>query len=354
MVKILTKEMMAIEQPIWEFASGIDLRGQMRPASSGKDGKGRDTLVWEIIQPETFGTTWTTRQMYEIQAGRDSEPLLYNPLFLTMTDENFPSAVQINSLGPGGVVFNQLLPGGETKFANIQSGTKTIPILDYTVGLEYSLRMVVYNEFWEVPIFERQAGVASNALLNHLHLFPFLNANYASSPANQTAASTVGVNLAEKTLRTLEDAVRQSATDMTTTLLGFPNTRRGPYAILCSTNNVFTIERALNSANVIGVDMNSSAKGRIGTIIAYDGWTGIMNGEVTTYPPVQPNIAYLIDINAATRMAYARDLVKFIMRKLVGNEDVSRLVASQEVLWNSLGVYVNPLAMAQQITLPLG
>lgn len=337
--KIFMKSLLSQERPQIPFKKGTVLKDLVRNINPGNDGK----LVWEFIQPEDFGAAWATRQRYEIDAGRDSEPILYTPLYDVMTDENFPSAVQINRLGPGGVVVSELLPGGETRMASIGSGTQVIPIKDYTVGLEYSMRMVEYNELWDVAIFERQAGVATNALLNHLHLYPFISQVYAA--ANQTAASAVGANLIEKYLRTLEDAIAAATQDTT-------NPRRGPYYLLVSMNNFFMAERALSGANVVVADYGSSARAMIQGIIAYDGWTGVMNGESTTYPGVTAGKAYLIDVNPSLKMAYARSLVKFIMRKLQGNEDVSRLIAMQEIFWDSVGVYTSPLALAEEITWP--
>lgn len=337
---IWMKSLLAEERPQMGFKADVKLKEHMRANNTDLSGK---SAVYEFIQPEDFGVAWTTRQRYEVDAGRDSEPLLYQPLYDIMEDESFPSAVQINRLGPGGVVLSELLPGGETKFATIGAGTQVIPIRDYTVGLEYSMRMVEYNELWDVAIFERQAGIANNALLNHLHLFPFID--YAYTAANQTAASAVGTTLEEKYIRTLEDAIASAHSDPT-------NPRRGPYYLLTSIGNFFTAERALNG-NVVNVsNMQSSARSMIRGIIAYDGWTGIMNGETTTFPGVPAGKAYLIDVNPSLKMAYARSLIKFILRKLQGNEDVSRLVALQEVLWTAVGVYTNPAALAEEITLP--
>ena len=346
MVKILSKDLLSVDHPVWKYEEGFRLSEQFG-ASHLDNGK----FVREILQPEDFGTGWTTRQRYEIDAGRDMEPLLYQPFYQLMPDGNYGSTVTINTIGPGGVVMNQLLPGGETKMASIGSGSKSIPLYDYTVGIEYSERMFVYNEFFGMEIFERQAGIANNALLNHIHLYPYLSAVYAA--ANQTAASAIGATLAEKYLHTLEDAITNASTDMTTTVLGFPNRRRGPYYVLCSMANFFTLERAISGNQPGGgVDLNSSARTKIQGIVAYDGWTGIMNGVTTSYPGVSAGTCYLIDVSAAAKMMYALSLEKFILRQLLGNEDVSRLVRQQEVLWSSVGIYNNALALAEEITLP--
>lgn len=341
MVKLLTKESLAVRREPRGFKPGVKLSEHFRPAQV--DGNGR--FVMEIVQPEDFGAAWTTRQRYEIDAGRDEEPILYEPLYNTIRDENFGSSVSMNFIGPGGVVFNALLPGGETRFASIGSSSQVVPMVDYTVGLEYSERMFVYNEFWGLEIFERQAGIASNALLNHLHLFPFLDATYG--PNNQTAASTIGGNLEQKYMHTIEDAIASAQSDTT-------NRRNGPYYLLVSPTNFPTVRRAvLGNMPGGGVDMTSNLGNDIQGIISYNGWSGEMAGETTVYPGVTAGKAYLISVNGALKMRYALSLIKFLLRNLRGNPDVSRLVAQQEVLWNSVGLYVNPLALAEEITLPI-
>src|SRR5690606_10825447 len=101
---------------------------------------------------------------------------------------------------------------------------------------EYSKDLVIFNSLWNVPIVERQMGVAHNALLNHLHLYPIINFNYQA--ANQTAAVTTGTTLTEDYLLTIEAAITAGRTDTT-------NPRRGPYTLLVSSSDVFSVERAL-------------------------------------------------------------------------------------------------------------
>jgi len=338
--KLITKTNLAKNRKQRGFKAGTILKEQVRLTNTDPSGTHQ---VWEFIQPEDFGTAWTTRQRYEIDAGRDSEPILYLPLYEIQEDPNLPAAVQINLLGPGGVVMGELFPGGETQMASIGSGTQSITIRDYTVGLEYSMRMIEYNELWDVAIFERQAGVANNAIFNHLHLYPFLSFAYAA--ANQTAASAVGSTLVEKYLRTIEDAIANAISDTT-------NPRRGPYYLVCSMNNFFTLDRALSGALTTNVDLVSAARSMIQGIIAYDGWTGTMNVIPTVYPGVTAGKAYLIDVNPSLKMKYARSMVKKVLAKLQGNEDVSRLIAMQEVLWSAIGVFTSPIALAEEITLP--
>lgn len=342
-VKLITKELNQRTRPSVAVSKDLKLSEHMRQVNSIADGKGGTYPVWEFVGTTDFGTEWNNRQQYEIDAGRDEEPLLYESLYETSVNPNFEKNVTINMLGPGGVFFSAVTEGGEIKFAEIGASQKSIEIVDYAVGLQYSEQLVRYNMMWDVGIFERQAGIAHNALLNHIHLYPFISASYAA--ANQTAASAIGTTLAEKTLRTLEDAITSAKTDTT-------NPRRGQYDLLVSASNAFTVERALRGADVIGVDMQSSARSMIRNVIVYDGWSGTMNNLTVSYPGVTANKAYLIDVQPTNKMKYARSLVKFLLDRAEGNPDISRLLAAQIRLWSALGVYCSPLAISEEITLP--
>lgn len=344
-LKIWSKEQLAVTHPQIAIKSGMNLEQHMREIGRAPDPfrKGKNIVTWEFIGTDNFGTDWNNRQRFEIDAGRDEEPIVYTPLYQETRDASLPKNVTINRMGPAGVFFSATPEGSEVYFASIGASQQAVPMIDWTVGLEYSEQLVVYNQMWDVAPFERQAGIAHNALLNNIHIAPFLTYTYTA--ANQTAASAVGANLAEKILRTLEDAVVNSKTDTS-------NPRRGPYALLVSAANMFSVERALRGANLADVDMQSSARAMIRDIIVYDGWSGSMNNLPVTYSGVTANKAYLIDISPSSKAAYARSFIKFLLRRLDGSADVSRLMASQIVLWSSVGTYVSPAAIAEEVTLP--
>src|SRR5690606_26720258 len=176
--------------------------------------------------------------------GRDQVPLLYTPIYREIRDANLPRNISIQRIGPGGVILEEVSEGGEVKFASVQSSEAAVRIRHYGVGLEYSKDLVVFNELWGVPIVERQVGIAYNALLNHIHFSPILTASYTA--ANQTAAVTTGATLTEDYFLTIEAAITAGRTDTT-------NPRRGPYALLVSSANLFTVEKALTRVPQQGV-----------------------------------------------------------------------------------------------------
>ncbi len=336
MMQILTRETLASAKPTAKNKPGFRLMEHLRfmEQSPGR-------TVVEFVGTGDFSAQWFERQRYEVDAGRESEPLLYQPIYNEVSDPSLPRNVSIYKLGPAGVIFDEVTDGGEVKFITVGQSNFTIPMKHYAVGLEYSKDLVVYNELWNLPIIERQAGAAFNALKNHIHFSPFLNASY--SGANQTAASAEGETLAEQYLRTVEDAVTNSSSDM-------DNPRRGPYALLMSSANFFTMERALMRVPQEGLAIQSSAVGRIQHIIAYDGWSGVRGKKTVSYSGVTAGKAYLINLGFKEQDHQSYE--KQPLQSTSADGDLSRFILENAVLDSYFGVYANPLASTEEITLP--
>lgn len=335
-MKIVTKELLSQEKPFAVAEKGLKLEDHLRVVEQGA---GR--TVVEFIGTDNFASEWYERQKYEVDAGRESEPLLYAPLYLETVDPSFPRNVTVYKVGPGAVVFEEIYEGGEVKFVTVGESNYSVQMHHYAVGLEYNKDLVMFNELWELPIIERQAGVAFNALRNHIHLNPFIAYSYGAG--NQTAASSVGSSLPEKYLRTLEDAITNSVDDTT-------NPRRGPYYLLTNTSNLFTWERALRGVAQQGFDLQSSAMNMVQGIIAYNGWSGSRGKKTVSYSGVGANKAYLIDVG--NKMRNQRSYIKQDLQSAMGNPDVSRFVLEQ-VIWDTyFTMYVDVAACAEEITLP--
>lgn len=334
MYRIHSQELLAKQTPKVPFPSDLRLGDHIRPAQDG-DGK-----VYEFIGTDSFGPEWYTRRRFEIDAGRLEVPILYTPIYETISDANLPRNVSVQTLTQGGMVLEEIFEGGEVKFGTISTGQRSVTLAHYGVGLEYSDDLVAYNEFWGVPLVEREVGRCYNALLNHLHLSPILTATYAAG--NQTAAVTSGATFAEDMFLTIEAGIQASRTDTT-------NPRGGPYVLLVSSANLFSLERSLTRTPQQGFSLQSSALGMISDIIAYDGWTGIRGKKTVTYAGVAANTAYLVSLQYK-----GADFISFMKQGLEEygrQEDVSRFLL--QVVWDArLGLYANPLAAVEQITLP--
>ena len=53
--------------------AGSHASGERLPAAGHR--------VYEFIGTDSFGTQWADRQRYEIDAGRDEEPMVYTPIY---------------------------------------------------------------------------------------------------------------------------------------------------------------------------------------------------------------------------------------------------------------------------------
>lgn len=343
-VIVISKELAQKQRPNWAFKQDTLLSNHVHAIQTvGPDGKPR--TVHEFIGTDDFAAAFYERQRYEVDAGRDEEPTLYEPLYNIIEDRTLPRNVPINRIGPAGVVFQQINEGGEVQFVTVGQSNFSVPIYHHAVGLEYSDDLVEYNELWSIPEVERQMGVSYNAKRNHIHLNPFIA--YAYGAANQTTGVGVdydpNITLPEAFLRTIELAITNAIADTT-------NPRRGPYALLVATGNLFTVERAINVVPQQGITRQSSAIGRIQTVIAYDGWTGEMGGVSTTYGGVTVGKSYLIDLGRKSRNL--RSYVKHGLRRQMGNPDVSRFILEQTVWDWRLGMYADIAASTEEITWP--
>jgi len=335
-MKIISKEQLIKSRDVAAVSGEVDLRKELRIVENSP---GR--TVVEFVGTDDFRAEWYDRQRYEVDAGRDSEPLLYQPLYQETVDASLPRNVTVFRIGPGAVVFEEIYEGGEVKFVTVNQSNYSVQMHHYAVGLEYGKDLVMYNELWNLPIIERQAGIAFNALKNHIHLNPFISYSYGA--ANQTAANTGGDSIVENYLRTLEDAVTNATEDTT-------NPRRGPYWILCSTANLFTLERALTRVPQEGFTLQSSVMNMVQGIIAYNGWSGMRGHKATSYSGVSANKLYLID--ASDKLRNLRSFVKQDLAPTMGNEDVSRFILEQ-VVWDTyFTMYADIPATTEEVTLP--
>lgn len=331
-MKFLSKSRLAKNKAKTPFPKNFQLAEMVRPTDSKN--------VFEFVGSDSFGTEWNERRRYEVDAGRDMEPILYSPLYSEIRDASLPRNIPVFRLGPGGVVFEEVLEGGEVKFASVTSSEFTVALKHYGVGLEYSKDLMVYNELWNVPIVERQAGIAFNALMNHIHFNPILTATYGA--ANQTAGNTDGSTLTEDYMLTIEDAIVASRTDT-------DNPRRGPYALLVSSANELTVEKALRREVQQGLALQSGVLDSVQTVIAYDGWTGTRGLKSTTYSGVSSGTGYLINLGHRDQ-----DFQSYIKQDLLQDgeqEDVSRFM--MQIVWDTyFGAYANPTAAVEEVTWP--
>jgi hypothetical protein len=271
----------------------------------------------------------------DVNEGREQVPLLYGPIYQTLNNSNFPRIVSTNLFSTAAVVFLQRVEGGEAYFGHTAPNTEgTVPIVNYSAGLEWTREMVMYDETWTAEERSRAVGEAYNALLNHLHLGPILSYSYAA--ANQTAADATGATAMEKWYNTLDNALQTAA------LAKRPGT-----VLLASSANRRAIERAVGGYND-SVGNVFSPLSEVSTVIYYDGWTVTVGPKTYTYSGVTAGKAYLIQ----PRRRF-RELVKVDFDVVPGNPDVSRGIEDQVIWHTDRGVYSDIANSVEEITWPV-
>lgn len=308
----------------------------------------RGDAIAEFVGTDNFAKQFVERQRYEVEVGRDMEPTIYDSIYSITVDPTLPQKVSIYRLGTAGVVFEDIKEGQPVKFASVNASDVAVSMVHKGVGLEYTEDLFLYNELFRVANLERQFGVAHNAMLNHVHMDPIINASglTGNNATDGTALTTFKVSdsLPYKYLRTIEAAIQTASTDKT-------NPRRGPYALVTSSGDVFTIERALSPVPQEGISSQSSARTRIQRVVEYDGWTGTRGNKQTAYAGVASGTAYLVHI--ADRMYDFQSYFKHELRRQEDMGDLVRFIMARTVWDVRFGVFADPKRAVHKITWPV-
>jgi len=219
-----------------------------------------DDSVQELLRKVTL----------DVELGREEVPLLYQPIYQRLEDANFPEVFDAPWAMRGTAVFLQHFEGDEVRFGSLLAEEgPTARIVTYAAGFEYTEKMVLFNQTFNMEVLNRAFGEAYNALLNHLHLYPIVSYNYTAD--NQTAALYAdenGKELADDTGRHLVNSYRRTldAALEAADVAGRPGT-----VLLAPGAKRRVIDRALG-----GFQLHSSEVlpeiGGIETVIYYDGW----------------------------------------------------------------------------------
>jgi len=302
----------------------------------------------------------------DIESGRQEVPLMYKTLYNTQTNPNFPRLIDSGFSIFADVVFLQHLEGQEVRFGTTRGEMgPTVPILTYTAGFEWNEDVEVYDEGWKVSIANEAMGKAHNALLNHLHFSPFMDADYtvATGFGNETAYS---VHASGDRLESIRLTLRQALYDSAQKVDGFGRKHAiRPTIALCNLSTAYEINDALNLINdqsgigpnggdpAVFIGRRSDTAGpnpsvnQIGTVIAYEGETMQMGNLVWNYGTMPDNEVILLQPKRNTFEFIKHDLRVDTERPA----DLSRLVAAQMVARTRRGLLAVPESNAWHVAL---
>ena len=309
-----------------------------------------DRPVGEMITSSDTAEGFLAKITLDLEMGFADIPLLYKPIYETITNRGFPEVLEAKWLQYGKVVFLQHVEGKEVKFGVLESEEGNVAyIRTYSAGFEYTEDLVEYNNQWSMQLLNTAMGRAYNALLNHIHFSPILEYSYTS--ANQTPASDffdspAYADVDAYTKHVLN--VRQTLLDAKKATLvknSYGKNRAGSNIVVCSSTDEQYIVEALNGFTVRGT-VYAPLTG-ITQIIVYDGWTESIKGETTSYAGVTAGKCYLV-----RPKTYMKELIKHGLIVDSANSDLSRLIEEQIVARSRIGVYAGIEDSVEEVTLP--
>lgn len=300
--------------------------------------------VGEMITTAAGRQELLQKVVLDVELGRERVPLLYQPIFESLEDRNFPEVFDAPWAQHGVVVFLELTEGEEVKFGHIEAEKgPTARIVTYAAGFEYTEKMVKFNQTFSMQMLDRAFGEAYNALLNHIHLGSFMAATYAA--ANKTAAVYVDAEGNPKANATGASPILSMRETIKKALADTLDAKRAGSILLVAGANQIPIQEALGKLWMRGTEY--AAMGGIDTIIGYDGWTVKVGKKDFSYGGVPANKAYLIRPKRGFKELIKEDLVID-----AGDGDLSRLVESQVVGRAYRGTFCAIAENVQEITLP--
>lgn len=302
-----------------------------------------ENLSGEMVVSTDIKRTLAQKTVLDVELGREEVPLLYAPIYDTLTDANFPRLLDAKWANEGAVVFLEHLEGEEIKFGALNAKEGPVARLTgYTAGFQWTKETELFNEVYLIDLFNRAFGRAHNILLNHIHLNPIAKFEYKSTHITQpkyiktdgSNGTTATANLYLSTRETLKQGILDSRI-----------AKRPGNILLANSADQYQIEEALQGASIAATNYKTIAG--IDTIIYYDGDTEQVGDSIYEFEGVKPGEAFLIRPKRGFK-----ELVKVPLRIEFGGGDITRLVEDTMVGYTFRGIFAALEENVQKIILP--
>lgn len=312
-----------------EFATKKIVNGEMETLKFNKP-------FGEMI---SYGGTNVSKELLrkvvlDVELGREEVQPLYRPIYDTISDPNLPEILDAKWALRGTCVFMETVEGGEVKFGTVQAEySPTARIVTYTAGFEYTKQMKDFNQSFQVEMLNKAMGQSYNALLNNIHLSPFINFSYKS--ANKTAYAGTAEDVPWVRLyNTIKNGMKAAIV-----------AKRTPTVMLASKANQIDIEMALRGGYQINGTIYPAISG-INTIIYYDGWEETVGKKNYEYKGCPADKIYLIRPKRGFK-----ELLKQDLRIEANSGDLTRLIQEQIVGYAYRGVFAAVEENVQELTI---
>lgn len=240
----------------------------------------------EMMAPADLNS-FINQVIVDVTEAKNQFPTVYGEIYQTKTDANYPKTLKVKDFIGLKAVFAKVFLGESISMAEFKSG-----VLEYaefvTEACGYSVLRdwVLFNELWNITNANEAIGVAYNARMDNMHLAPICAATYSGGTA--TAKVTTGGTEFENVWLSL----RQGIKDALKRKDPISGAILKPTLALCNTATAMDVEAAIKGGLQDGSTLGEL--GMIQKVVAYDGWSGTVNGVATTYAGPADGVVYLI------------------------------------------------------------
>jgi hypothetical protein len=292
---------------------------------------GEGVKIEEMISTDDGAQELVDQITYDLYDGAEEVELVYKQFYNTITDSNLPEVVPLKGADELQVVFLQHVEGGEVQFGALAPGQrKTVEILTWSTGFQFTEEFVLYNKTWEMSENAKALGRAHNKIRNHLGLGPIVTGTYTTTGGGLNAQRAAQKN-----------GTAQLVAYSTSVQVSLKNGLK----VLPKANkilvNSFDYENVLEAIASDVFDQNSVLKGslsrklRADDVVEYDGDEVTVGKRTYVYAGVPVGFAFLV----CAKSQDFRELVKHELLVDSDDKDLSRLVLDQTVARSRRGIY---------------
>jgi hypothetical protein len=313
--------------------------GRVTPFDFSEDVRSGRVTIKEMIGTADGAAEFLEKITFDLASGQSQVPLVYQDIYTTLTDPNFPLDLTEKTIGDVQTVFLEKFEGGEIAFGAVGSGRSvSVHFHTYAAGIEYDEDIAEYNQTWRVASIGESFGRSYNMLLNHLHLSAITQATYATGTAYNASQSTLlAAARAQKGFTNSDGSVDYGTAQNVVGDLSNPATWKAVVqilprgsVILHNSFDTIAIQSALAQDVLVVGNTNQPgvANRRLSnaTFIPYDGDIITVGQDVYTYTGVPQGTAFVL-----VPKVNFKEYVKHDLRTDSGDGDLSRLVLSQVV-----------------------
>ncbi len=278
------------------------------------------------------------KAVVNIDESEREHPTLYQEIYDTIKDPNFPESIDVNDLIGVQAAFGVVNEGEAVNQADFKiKKLQTVKIQTLAVGFVISKKWIDFNQFWKITQANKAIGEAYNTTLDHMHLSPIIDGTYTSGSI--TSKVTTGSSDLENAWLSLRQGIKDALKRKDSH--GY---KIKPTIALCNSATAMDVEAAVKGLLQSGSQLGEL--GQIQKVIAYDGWSGEVNKVMHNYEGPKDGEVFLI-----SPKRYFKSLVKAERTRIEQKGNVLNLSALEVAEYFYRGVLADISNSVQKVSI---